>query len=355
MFDFFKRFSKSKDAQAPATELDKPIAEPAGSVDATISANLSATAPQSLRERLARTVQALTGSVTALFSGNPRLDDDFLDELETTLITSDCGVAVSTRVVNTLREGVRKREYASSRELLLALRKDLFEILLPVELALWFPPEPKPFVILMVGVNGAGKTTTIGKLAQRMQQRGNSVMLAAGDTFRAAAVDQLKEWGARNNVPVIAQGQNADSASVIFDALNSAKAKAVDLLICDTAGRLHTQSNLMQELAKVKRVMSKIDPTAPHETLLVIDGSMGQNALIQARQFNQAVGLTGIAITKLDGTAKGGIVFAVADELKLPLRYIGVGEKIEDLREFRAGEFLDTLLPESIAQDSTPT
>lgn len=344
MFDFLKRFSKTKDGQTAPPTSSVPA-------EAPVSVNLGP-APQSLRERLARTVQALTGSVTALFSGNPRLDDDFLDALETTLISSDCGVAVSTRVVNRLREGVRKREFANSRELLLALRKDLFEILLPVELALWFPPEPKPFVILMVGVNGAGKTTTIGKLAQRMQQRGHSVMLAAGDTFRAAAVDQLKEWGTRNNVPVIAQGQNADSASVIFDALNSAKAKAVDVLICDTAGRLHTQSNLMQELAKVKRVMSKIDASAPHETLLVIDGSMGQNALIQARQFNQAIGLTGIAITKLDGTAKGGIVFAVADELKLPLRYIGVGEKIEDLREFRAGEFLDTLLPESIAQDS---
>jgi fused signal recognition particle receptor len=225
----------------------------------------------------------------------------------------------------------------------------LFEILLPVELSLWFPPEPKPFVILMVGVNGAGKTTTIGKLAQRLQQRGSSVMLAAGDTFRAAAVEQLKEWGARNHVAVVAQGQNADSASVVFDAMQSAKSKGVDVLICDTAGRLHTQNNLMQELAKVKRVLGKLDETAPHETLLVIDGSMGQNALMQARQFHAAIGLTGVVITKLDGTARGGIVFAVADELKLPLRFIGVGEKIEDLREFRAGEFLDALLPESVA------
>jgi fused signal recognition particle receptor len=347
VFDFFKRFTKGKDAP----NLAKP-SETETETTATATATLSAqiAPPQSLRERLARTVQALTGSVTALFSGNPRLDDDFLDELETTLITADCGVAVATRVVGRLRDGVRKREFASAHELLLALRKDLFDILLPVELALWFAPEPKPFVILMVGVNGAGKTTTIGKLAQRFQQREHSVMLAAGDTFRAAAVEQLKEWGARNNVPVIAQGQNADSASVVFDALQSAKAKGVDVLICDTAGRLHTQSNLMQELAKVKRVLGKIDASAPHETLLVIDGSMGQNALMQARQFHQAVGLTGIAITKLDGTAKGGIVFAVADELKLPLRYIGVGEKIEDLREFRAGEFLDTLLPESIAK-----
>ncbi len=358
MFDFFKRFTKGKDTpevgQNPAQAADSDPALELQNAPALSGAQLAPM--QSLRERLARTVQALTGSVTALFSGNPKIDDDFLDELETTLITSDCGVAVATRVVARLREGVRKREFVSARDLLLALRKDLFDILLPVELALWFPPEPKPFVILMVGVNGAGKTTTIGKLAQRLQARGNTVMLAAGDTFRAAAVEQLKEWGARNNITVIAQsksreGQNADSASVVFDAYQSAKAKGVDVLICDTAGRLHTQNNLMQELAKVKRVLGKIDESAPHETLLVIDGSMGQNALIQARQFNQAIGLTGVAITKLDGTAKGGIVFAVADELKLPLRYIGVGEKIEDLREFRAGEFLDTLLPESIAKD----
>jgi fused signal recognition particle receptor len=348
VFDFFKRFTKGKSDAPPTVEPSAPAAELAPA-DGAKPLSVQIAAPQSLRERLARTVQALTGSVTALFSGNPRIDDDFLDALETTLITADCGVAVSTRVVGRLREGVRKRDYINSRDVLLALRKDLFDILLPVELALWFPPEPKPFVILMVGVNGAGKTTTIGKLTQRLQQRGHSVMLAAGDTFRAAAVEQLKEWGMRNNVTVVAQGQNADSASVAFDAYQSAKAKGVDVLICDTAGRLHTQNNLMQELAKVKRVLGKIDDSAPHETLLVLDGSMGQNALIQARQFNQMVGLTGVAITKLDGTAKGGIVFAVADELKLPLRLIGVGEKIEDLREFRAGEFLDTLLPESCA------
>jgi fused signal recognition particle receptor len=355
MFEFLKKLTKPKTPTPGATpntgkveqaEIGQPLAVPTDTT-ATIT---ELHKPQSLRERLSRTVQQLAGGVSALFSGNPKIDDDLLDELEATLIASDCGVTVSQRVVGKLRDGVRKREFTSSRDLILALRKDLFDILLPVELALWFPPEPKPFVILMVGVNGAGKTTTIGKLAQRLQQREQSVMLAAGDTFRAAAVEQLKEWGARNNVPVIAQGQNADSASVVFDALQSAKSKQVDVLICDTAGRLHTQSNLMQELAKVKRVLSKLDPTAPHETLLVIDGSMGQNALMQARQFHQAVGLTGVAITKLDGTAKGGIVFAVADELKIPLRYIGVGEKIEDLREFRAGEFLDALLPESIAQ-----
>lgn len=344
MFDFIKRFTKGK--AEPGTEA--VVATPEN-VPVRATAAASGPPPQSLRERMSRTVEALSGSVAALFSGNPKIDDDLLDNLETALLQADLGVAVTQRVVGKLREQARKRVFNSTRDVLLELRKDLFEILLPVELALWFPPEPKPFVILMVGVNGAGKTTTIGKLAQRLQQRGSSVMLAAGDTFRAAAVQQLQEWGKRNDVPVISQGQNADSASVVFDALQAAKARGVDVLIADTAGRLHTQANLMAELAKVKRVMAKLDPSAPHETLLVIDGSMGQNALTQARQFNQAIGLTGVAITKLDGTAKGGIVFAVADELKLPLRLIGVGEKIEDLREFRAGEFLDALLPESLA------
>ena len=349
MFEFLKRFTKAKDA--PATAQPAPLAkfEPSDTVQSASAIAADIAAPQSLKERMARTVQAMAGSISALFSGNPKIDDDLLDELEATLIQADVGVNLSQRVVNRLRDGVRKREFSTPRDLILALRKDLFDILLPVELALWFPPEPKPFVILMVGVNGAGKTTTIGKLTQRLQHRGQRVMLAAGDTFRAAAVEQLKEWGVRNDVTVVAQGQDADAASVVFDALQSAQAKQIDVLICDTAGRLHTQSNLMQELAKIKRVLSKLDPSAPHETLLVIDGSMGQNALMQARQFHAAVGLTGIAITKLDGTAKGGIVFAVADELKLPLRLIGVGEKIEDLREFRAGEFLDTLLPESVA------
>ncbi len=348
MFDFFKRFTRKSDSPVAPNSHD---ANQSAVVDAAHEPTPLQIAPlPSLRERLGKTVQALTGSISALFSGNPRMDDDLLDELEATLIASDCGVNLTQRVVSRLREGVRMREFKDTRDLLLALRKDLFDILLPVELPLWLNPDSKPAVLLMVGVNGAGKTTTIGKLAQRLQQRGHSVMLAAGDTFRAAAVEQLKEWGARNKVQVVAQGQGADSASVVFDALQSAKAKGVDVLICDTAGRLHTQSNLMQELAKVKRVLSKIDVEAPHETLLVIDGSMGQNALIQARQFHQAVGLSGIAITKLDGTAKGGIVFQVADELKLPLRFIGVGEKIEDLREFRAGEFLDTLLPESMVK-----
>jgi fused signal recognition particle receptor len=226
-----------------------------------------------------------------------------------------------------------------------ALHEDMLSILAPVGVPLAVPDKPdKPFVLLMVGVNGAGKTTTIGKLANRFRAQGHSVMLAAGDTFRAAAVEQLQAWGERNNVPVIAQHTGADSASVIFDALQSAQARGIDIVIADTAGRLHTQDGLMEELKKVGRVMSKLAPTAPHETMLVIDASMGQNALTQARQFHSAVDVSGITLTKLDGTAKGGIVFAIAEELGIPIRFVGVGEQAEDLRVFQANEFVDALL-----------
>jgi len=354
MFNFFRR---KKDEATPAVPETKVIAPPA-STDLVIAeqppveARTFEAPKTSLRERLNRTVQALSGALGGLLGAQVRLDDDLFDELEAALVASDVGVKVATRITQDLRQRHQKGELADVTALKRALRKALFDILLPCELSLWLPPEPKPFVILMVGVNGAGKTTTIGKLAQRLQQRGHSVMLAAGDTFRAAAVEQLKVWGERNQVQVVSQGQGADAASVVFDALTAAKARGVDVLIADTAGRLHTQSNLMSELAKVKRVMAKLDPTAPHETMLVIDGSQGQNALIQAREFHQAIGLSAVTVTKLDGTAKGGIVFAVTDELKLPLRFIGVGEKADDLREFRASEFLDALLPESLAADS---
>jgi fused signal recognition particle receptor len=253
-------------------------------------------------------------------------------------------------LVEQLRVRMRKREFADARALLGSLRVSLRALLLPHAQTLQIPPSPRPFVILTVGVNGAGKTTTIGKLAMRYRNQGHSVMLAAGDTFRAAAVEQLKTWGERNQVPVIAQGSGSDSASVIFDAFQAAKSRGIDVLIADTAGRLHTQGHLMQELAKVKRVLGKIDPTAPHETLLVIDGGTGQNALNQARQFHQSVGLTGIVVTKLDGTAKGGMVFALCRELGLPIRFIGVGEKREDLREFSADDFVDALLPGELGQ-----
>jgi fused signal recognition particle receptor len=304
--------------------------------------------PRSLRERLAATARALTASVGSLFKRNPKLDDDLLEELETALIQADVGVTASTELVAKLGVRMRKREFADAQALLAALRTDLRALIVNHARPLHIPASPQPFVILTVGVNGAGKTTTIGKLAMRYKQAGHSVMLAAGDTFRAAAVEQLKTWGDRNQVAVIAQGSGADSASVIFDALQAAKSRGIDVLIADTAGRLHTQGHLMQELAKVKRVLGKIDPDAPHETLLVIDGGTGQNALVQAKQFHQAVGLTGIVVTKLDGTAKGGMVFALCRELGLPIRFIGVGEKREDLREFDAEDFVDALLPREL-------
>ena len=304
--------------------------------------------PRTLRERLAATARALTASVGSLFKRNPKLDEDLLEELETALIQADVGVMASTELVAKLGARMRKREFADAQALLAALRADLRGLIANYARPLNIPPAPRPFVILTVGVNGAGKTTTIGKLAMRYKQAGYSVMLAAGDTFRAAAVEQLKTWGDRNQVAVVAQGSGADSASVIFDALQAARSRNIDVLIADTAGRLHTQGHLMQELAKVKRVLGKIDPSAPHETLLVIDGGTGQNALNQAKQFHQAVGLNGIVVTKLDGTAKGGMVFALCRELGLPIRFIGVGEKREDLREFVAEDFVDALLPREL-------
>ncbi len=336
---------------APSGLDPQPVVEPDDNVPALFAADAPVpepAKPRSLRERLAATARALTASVGSLFKRNPKLDDDLLEELETALIQADVGVAASTELVAKLGARMRKREFADAQALLAALRNDLRALIVNHARPLQIPDAPRPFVILTVGVNGAGKTTTIGKLAMRYKQAGHSVMLAAGDTFRAAAVEQLKTWGERNQVSVIAQGSGADSASVIFDALQAAKSRGIDVLIADTAGRLHTQGHLMQELAKVKRVLGKIDPAAPHETLLVIDGGTGQNALVQAKQFHQAVGLTGIVVTKLDGTAKGGMVFALCRELGLPIRFIGVGEKREDLREFDAEDFVDALLPREL-------
>lgn len=324
-----------------------PVSAEPATAEAAVSSEEPAR-PRSLRERLAATARALSASVVGLFKRNPKLDDAFLDELETALLTADVGVGATTALVEDLRTRMKKREFADADALLKALRGDLLKLIEGCAQPLQIDTGKQPFVILMVGVNGVGKTTTIGKLAMRFRQQGFSVMLAAGDTFRAAAVEQLKTWGERNGVPVVAQGSGADSASVIFDALQSARAKGVDVLIADTAGRLHTQSHLMAELAKVKRVLGKLDESAPHETMLVIDGGTGQNALNQARQFHQAMGLSGITVTKLDGTAKGGMVFALCKELGLPLRFIGVGEKREDLREFRPAEFVDALLPEQL-------
>ena len=283
-----------------------------------------------------------------LFSRNPKLDDDLLDEIETALLTADVGVAATTQLVESLRKRMKAREFGDAQALLAALRADLLAMLRPVTVPLQIDRTAKPFVLLTVGVNGVGKTTTIGKLAKRFKDEGRPLMLAAGDTFRAAAVAQLQAWGDRNGVPVVAQGQNADAASVAFDALQAAKARGTEVLIADTAGRLHTQQGLMAELGKIKRVLAKLDPTAPHEVLMVIDGTTGQNALSQLRQFHAAVGVTGLVVTKLDGTAKGGVVFALAREFGIPIRFAGIGERPEDLRVFDAEAFVDALLPEAL-------
>ncbi len=302
-------------------------------------------AKRSWRERLAGS--GFARSLGSLFSRNPVLDDAFLDELETCLITADVGVGAATELIESLRKRMDKREFADSGSLLAALRSELIERLKPVEKPLDVSGR-KPFVLLVVGVNSVGKTTTIGKLAYRFRREGRSVVLAAGDTFRAAAVEQLQTWGTRNGVPVIAQGSGADSASVIFDALQTARSRGIDVLIADTAGRLHTQSGLMDELAKIRRVLGKLDAEAPHEALLVIDGTTGQNAISQVRQFQQSIGVGGLVVTKLDGTAKGGVVFALAREFGLPIRYVGLGESAEDLRPFDAAAFVDGLLPASL-------
>jgi len=303
------------------------------------------------RERLRNS--GFTRSMAGLFSRNPKLDEDLLDEIETALLTADVGIGATTQLIGTLRQRMHRREFTDADALLAALRADLIAMLTPVAQPLVIDPQAMPFVILTVGVNGVGKTTTIGKLARRFKEEGHGLMLAAGDTFRAAAVAQLQAWGERNGVPVVAQGQNAqgkggDAASVAFDALQAAKARGIDVLIADTAGRLHTQGGLMDELGKIKRVLAKVDPSAPHEVLMVIDGTTGQNALSQLRQFHAAAGITGLVVTKLDGTAKGGVLFALAREFGIPIRYVGIGERSEDLRVFDATAFVDALLPESL-------
>ncbi|WP_369969061.1 signal recognition particle-docking protein FtsY [Stenotrophomonas rhizophila] len=308
----------------------------------------AAAAPGKLgwRDRLRNSV--IARSFGGLFSRNPKLDDDLLDELETALITADVGVGATTALVEGLRKRMKAREFADADALLAALRSDLIAILQPVSKPLVIDRSAKPFVVLTVGVNGVGKTTTIGKLAKRFKDDGHSLMLAAGDTFRAAAVAQLQIWGERNGVTVVAQGQNADAASVAFDALQAGKARGTEVLIADTAGRLHTQGGLMNELGKIRRVLGKIDPAAPHEVLMVIDGTTGQNALSQLRQFHAAVNVTGLVVTKLDGTAKGGVVFALAREFGIPIRFAGIGERPEDLRVFDPEAFVDALLPEAL-------
>jgi fused signal recognition particle receptor len=300
-----------------------------------------------LKAGLSKTRSGLSEGIASLVVGRKQIDDELLEELETQLLTADVGVEATQSIIQDLTQRVARKQLDDAETLMSALREDMSNMLAAVDARLTIPQSDKPFVLLMVGINGAGKTTTIGKIARHLQAEGRSVMLAAGDTFRAAAVEQLQTWGERNDVPVIAQQQGADSASVIYDALQAAQARHIDVLIADTAGRLHTQSNLMEELKKIKRVLGKLDDSAPHEVMLVVDAGTGQNALSQAREFNQAVGLTGITLTKLDGTAKGGIIFAVAKQLGIPIRFIGVGEAIEDLRPFDATDFVNALFDTS--------
>ena len=298
-----------------------------------------------LRSGLNRTRKVLTTPLTELFKGTVTIDDELLEELETLLLSADVGVPASQRLLESLRSQVAQEAIHESDAVVTQLKSAMLDILKPAQQPLHIIQDAKgPFMILMVGINGAGKTTTIAKLARRYQNEGHSVMLAAGDTFRAAAISQLQNWGQRYDIPVIAQQPGADSASVIYDALESARARHIDILIADTAGRLHTQSGLMAELAKIKRIAAKLNPDAPHETLLVLDAGTGQNAIVQAQQFNEKIGITGLVLSKLDGTAKGGVLLAIAEQLKLPIRFIGVGEGIDDLRPFDSEDFVTALL-----------
>lgn len=296
-----------------------------------------------LRQSLSKTRTVLADSLSSLILGRKTIDQSLLDDIETQLLTADMGLPATEHIVKALTQKLDRKQLGSPEALFESLKEELTTLLLPCEVPLEILATQGPYVILVVGVNGAGKTTTIGKLAKRLQKDGKKLVLAAGDTFRAAAVEQLQVWGSRQQIPVIAQPTGSDSASVIFDAYQSAKARGADVLIADTAGRLHTKDNLMQELEKIVRVLKKLDPALPHETLLVLDSTIGQNSLNQARSFHKSVNVTGIALTKLDGTAKGGMVFAIAKELKLPIRFIGVGEKAEDLRPFEARQFVDAL------------
>ena len=326
---------------SPAIEPAAPVAAPPPEASASTSGEPGFFAR--MRAKLNRGNSWLTYDLANLLPGG-KIDETVLDELETRLIAADVGIETTEKILGSLRKRVQRKELGSLDALLAALRAAMLEILAPVSQPLAIDAARKPYVVLVVGVNGSGKTTTIGKLAHRFTGEGRKVVLAAGDTFRAAAIEQLQVWGERNGVPVIAQGAGADPAAVAYDALQSAQARGVDVLIADTAGRLHTQSNLMDELKKVRRVLGRLDPTAPHEVLLVLDAGQGQNALAQARQFHQAVGVTGLVMTKLDGTAKGGIVLAIADALRLPIRFVGIGETAADFDVFDAEEFVDAVL-----------
>lgn len=336
-------FGKKKKSAPEKTPEDENSSEIASHEEETAEPPTKVGLFKRLKNRLGKTRDSFSSGVANVFLGKKQIDEELLEALEESLILADVGMEATRDIVKSLTEKVDRKQLTDVEALSAALKARLYELIEPCSQPLAIPEQDEPFVILVVGVNGAGKTTSIGKLTKRLQQQGKSVMLAAGDTFRAAAVEQLQKWGERNEIPVVAQHTGADSASVIYDALESARAKAVDVLIADTAGRLHTQSNLMEELKKVKRVLGKLDGSAPHEVLLVLDAGTGQNALSQASQFNDAVGLTGIALTKLDGTAKGGVIFALAQQLGIPFRFIGIGEGIDDFQDFDARNFIDAI------------
>jgi len=342
LFSFFRRKQQDNDNNESTIEVDDKVKVPESLFGR-------------LKSGLKRTRGNLTDGLANIFLGQKTIDDDLLEELETSLLMADVGVDATKDIIKSLTDKVTRKELADTQALAVALREEMAALLNTVEQPLEIPKKESPFVILMVGVNGVGKTTTIGKLASKLQAEGRSVMLAAGDTFRAAAVEQLQVWGERNNVPVVAQHTGADSASVIYDALESAKARNIDVLIADTAGRLHTRGNLMEELVKVKRVMAKLDSDAPHEVMLVLDAGTGQNAINQAEQFNQSVSLTGLTLTKLDGTAKGGVIFSIAKNLNIPVRFIGVGEGIDDLRPFNSQQFIEALFEQDEVSDEPTT
>lgn len=348
MIKWFKRNQNKTSPEAPENLIAEDIVSPVSLTSDELPKQEETVVQEGLFARfkrgLSKTRHQLGDGIGRILLGKKEINSELLDELETLLIRADLGIDTTQAVLKQIVDALERKQLTDGDAIYNALKAHLQDILSAKSHPLLVETEDgSPFVILMVGVNGAGKTTSIGKLAKQFQQQGKKVMLAAGDTFRAAAVEQLQVWGERNDIPVIAQHTGADSASVIFDALAAAKARKVDVLIADTAGRLHTQSNLMEELKKVKRVLQKLDPKAPHEVMLVLDASIGQNGLTQARQFHEAVHLTGIIMTKLDGTAKGGILFSIANSLGVPFRYLGVGEGIEDLQSFDAAQFVGAL------------
>ena len=333
MFDFLKRKKDAEQSETPAENIALEEDKPSGFF-------------ARLKQGLVKTRSSFASGMSNLFLGKKELNQELLNEIEMALLSADVGVATTEQLIQSLTQKLARKELDDANAAFQCLKEEMKQILRPCAKPLIFPQDIKPFVVLVVGINGSGKTTTIGKLAKLFKEDNKNIMLEAGVTVRAAAIEKLQIWGERNQVPVIAQKQGSDTAAVIYDAMEAAKARGIEILIADTAGRLHTQANLMTELAKVKRVLGKIDPSAPHETLIVLDATLGQNALNQVKQFHELLGVSGIVLTKLDGTAKGGIIFAIAKQTNIPIRFIGIGEGIHDLRPFDADEFVDALFAE---------